>query len=137
MLFKYSTLIFLFVSTACMAEEPAMAGEASTKLKEPVFIFELVNRGWLAELLDKGAIKAGISGSTKFARSTIEKAATAKGSVMLQCKDSRAALAIEKSLPSFEDNTLSEVDFALVDIEKCKERLVSKIAKTGAKAIAL
>lgn len=120
-----------------MAEEQRITEEASTKLKEPIFIFELVNRGLLAELFDKGAIMAGISGSTKFAKSTIENAAKIKGSFMLQCKDSRAALAVEKSMASFKENTLSDLDFVLINIEKCKESLVAEIARSGAKAVTL
>jgi|SRR5690606_2074630 len=129
---KFTPLALFFVCIAANAEEPVSSETVARQAKTPILMFELPNRGALAALIDKGTIKLGISGSIKSARFTVEQAAQWKGSVLLSCADSHSVLAMDKSLASFADDSLSDVAFILLEKEKCKERFISAIARTGA-----
>ncbi len=134
MFFKYLISVFMIacIITNANAGEESQKDMPTAKIKEPIFFFKLPNRGALAVLLDKGAIKAGTSGSIKSATSTIEEATLAKGSLLLSCEDTHAALAIEKSLYSFADGSLSDLTFILTGKEKCSDNIINSIVRTAA-----
>lgn len=127
-----AALFLLLISSTAMAEEPAPQEPAQKKIKEPVFFFELPNRGALAVQLDNLAIRAGTSGSLKNAKSAIEMASAANGTLTVSCKDGHSALAVEKVLAAFPADSLPSLSFLLVEPEKCSEALHAAITASGA-----
>jgi hypothetical protein len=93
---KHVAFALLILSCTAVAEEPAPPESAPAKASEPIFFFELPNRGALAVQLDNLAIRAGTSGSLKNAKSAIEMANSAKGTLSVFCKDGHTALPTRK-----------------------------------------
>lgn len=128
-----TSLSLLLISCTAFAGEPAPQDPPPSRINEPIFFFELPNRGALAVQLDNLAIRAGTSGSLKNAKSSIEMAAAAKGTLSVSCKDSHSALAIEKALSSFPAESLQSLSFLLLAPEKCSEAFRAAILATGAR----
>lgn len=128
----FAMLPLLFLSGTVLAGEPAPQDPPPQRVKEPVFFFELPNRGAIAVQLDNLAIRAGSSGSLKNARSAIEMANAARGTLTVSCKDGHTALAIEKALAAFPAGSLPDLAFLLVEPGKCRESFRAAIAASGA-----
>lgn len=129
---KNFAFALLILSCTAAAEVPTPAESAPVKASEPILFFALPNRGALAVQLDNLAIRAGTSGSLKNAKSAIEMASAAKGTLSIFCKDGHTALAVEKALSAFPPASLPDLSFLLIEPEKCRESFRSAIAAAGA-----